>query len=60
MGKITKERENEIRELILQIAMVKGRAMELGMFRTGHLLDDALNHCGWELARKLGAGKEDE
>ena len=59
MGKkiIDKEQENYIRQLILDIAVVKGRAMELEMYRTGHLLDDALNHVGWELARKLGEEK---
>ena len=56
MGKvyINKKRESEIRDLILKIAVIKGRAMELEMYRTGHLLNDALNHSGWELARLLG------
>ena len=56
MGKvyINKKQENDIRKLIVDLAVLKGRAAELEMWRTHHKLDDALNHAGWELARLLG------
>ena len=53
MKKITKEQENDIRALILDLSVLKSRAMEIKMYRTGHLLDEALSHAGWELARLI-------
>jgi len=47
--------EADARQLILNLTALKGRAAELKLWRTVHLLDDALNHAGWELARMLEA-----
>jgi len=59
MGKklIDHKRELDIRSFILTLATVKGRAAELEMWRTHHMLDDVLSHAGWELARLLGEEK---
>lgn len=53
-----KKWEQDIRGLIIDLSVIKNRAMELKMYTTYHLLDDALNRAGWELAEKLDEDKE--
>lgn len=45
--------EADRRQLILEMVVLKGRAMELNMLKTFYALDEATKVVGWELAEKL-------
>jgi hypothetical protein len=45
--------EQEIRDLIVQITLLKHKAINLKMMKTFYSLDDSMNAAGWELADKL-------
>lgn len=38
---------------ILQIVRIKHEAIEMGLYKTGHALEAAVQAVGWEVAEKL-------
>lgn len=50
--------EQEIRDLIIQITLLKHKAINLKMLKTFYALDEAMNTAGWELANKLNKERD--
>jgi len=51
--------EQEWRELIRRIVVLKSDLMHAGMYKTGHALEEAVKVSGWELAEALQQGSGD-
>ena len=50
----------ERKQFCSEVAMLKHKAGELGMFRTMHALEAGVTEVGYELADQIEKGKRDE
>lgn len=57
LAHIANRLEEDRRLLCLELARIKHRAGQLGMFRTMQALDNATNTAGYELADLLSVGR---
>jgi len=51
-------KEQEIRDFIVDLVVLKGKALDLELYRTFHILDDVTKAVGWEFAELLEKEKE--
>jgi len=55
---MTEIQEQDRRDFIVELIAIKHRAIQLGMIKTFHAIDEATKVVGWELAEMLERDKK--